>query len=90
MPFSGGGMAVSLIATARDPGRVACHILPETLSRIKEFRIGIFETMPGQELAEYLAYILASAHRSMRMGLSESIDDFGTHRGALAHSACAF
>jgi MarR family transcriptional regulator, organic hydroperoxide resistance regulator len=31
--------------------------------------------MPGQELAEYLAYILASAHRSMRMGLSESIDD---------------
>jgi DNA-binding MarR family transcriptional regulator len=31
--------------------------------------------MPGQELADYLAYILASAHRSMRMGLSESIDD---------------
>ena len=31
--------------------------------------------MPGQELAEYLAYILASAHRSMRMGLSESIDN---------------
>ena len=28
--------------------------------------------MPGQELADYLAYILASAHRSMRMGLSES------------------
>ena len=31
--------------------------------------------MPEQELADYLAYILASAHRSMRVGLSESIDD---------------
>lgn len=31
--------------------------------------------MPGQELAEYLAYVLASAHRSMRVGLSGSIDD---------------
>lgn len=30
--------------------------------------------MPDQELSQYLAYLLASAHRSMRLGLSESID----------------
>jgi MarR family transcriptional regulator, organic hydroperoxide resistance regulator len=29
--------------------------------------------MPDRELSEYLSYLLASAHRRMRIGLSESI-----------------
>lgn len=29
--------------------------------------------MPDHQLSEYLAYLLASAHRSMRIGLSQSI-----------------
>ena len=33
------------------------------------------DAMPGEELDNYLAYILASAHRSMRMGLSELIEE---------------
>lgn len=31
--------------------------------------------MPDRELSDYLAYLLASAHRSMRIGLSQSIGD---------------
>jgi DNA-binding MarR family transcriptional regulator len=31
--------------------------------------------MQEQDLSHYLAYLLASAHRSMRIGLSHSIDD---------------
>jgi DNA-binding MarR family transcriptional regulator len=31
--------------------------------------------MPERELSDYLAYLLASAHRSMRLGLSQSIGD---------------
>ncbi len=31
--------------------------------------------MPNRELSEYLAYLLASAHRHMRIGLSQSISD---------------
>ena len=31
--------------------------------------------MPDQPLSEYLAYLLASAHRRMRLGLSQSIGD---------------
>ena len=31
--------------------------------------------MPAQDLTQYLAYLLASAHRSMRLGLSQSIAD---------------
>ncbi len=31
--------------------------------------------MPDRDLSEYLAYLLASAHRSMRLGLSQSIGD---------------
>ncbi len=31
--------------------------------------------MPDRNLSEYLAYLLASAHRSMRIGLSQSIGD---------------
>lgn len=31
--------------------------------------------MPKPELSEYLAYLLASAHRHMRIGLSQSISD---------------
>lgn len=31
--------------------------------------------MPERELSDYLAFLLASAHRSMRMGLSQSIGD---------------
>ena len=31
--------------------------------------------MPEQDLSQYLAYLLASAHRRMRIGLSQSIGD---------------
>lgn len=31
--------------------------------------------MPDQDLSQYLAYLLASAHRRMRIGLSQSIGD---------------
>lgn len=31
--------------------------------------------MPEQDLSQYLAFLLASAHRQMRIGLSNSIDD---------------
>jgi DNA-binding MarR family transcriptional regulator len=31
--------------------------------------------MPDQELSQYLSYLLASAHRSMRQGLTRSISD---------------
>ncbi len=31
--------------------------------------------MPDRDLTEYLAYLLASAHRHMRLGLSQSIGD---------------
>ncbi|MGA2549493.1 MAG: MarR family transcriptional regulator [Burkholderiaceae bacterium] len=31
--------------------------------------------MPAQDLSEYLAYLLASAHRNMRIGLGQSIGD---------------
>jgi len=31
--------------------------------------------MPNQEISQYLAYLLASAHRQMRVGLGDSIDD---------------
>ena len=31
--------------------------------------------MPDQDISEYLAFLLASAHRSMRIGLSNSLGD---------------
>jgi MarR family transcriptional regulator, organic hydroperoxide resistance regulator len=31
--------------------------------------------MPDQDLSQYLAFLLASAHRHMRIGLTNSIDD---------------
>jgi len=33
------------------------------------------KNMPEQDLSSYLAYLLASAHRRMRLGLSQSIGD---------------
>ena len=43
--------------------------------------------MPVQDIDQYLAYLLASAHRSMRLGLSQSIgdDEFNEEHWRILH-----
>jgi hypothetical protein len=44
---------------------IECRALPNESAR----------TMADQDISQYLAYLLASAHRRMRVGLSQSIGD---------------
>ena len=44
-------------------------------------------TMPEQDISQYLAYLLASAHRNMRIGISSSIgnDEFTEEHWRILH-----